>query len=93
MEFDTYTIALLVLRDDAPKLTAAALDELQDAHLAHLAQLHEEGALLAAGPLPGPSDRRLRGLCIYGVDLERARELGERDPMVRARVFAHAVLP
>jgi uncharacterized protein YciI len=90
MEFDTYTIALLVLRDDAPKLTAAALDELQDAHVA---QLHEEGVLLAAGPLPGPSDRRLRGLCIYGVDLERARELGERDPMVRARVFAHDVLP
>jgi uncharacterized protein YciI len=93
MEFDRYTIALLILRDDAPKLDEPALDALQDAHLAHLAKLHEAGHLLAAGPLPGPSDRRLRGLCIFNGEPETARALEEQDPMVRAGRFAVEVLP
>jgi uncharacterized protein len=47
MDFDRLTITLLELGDDAPGLTPAQ----QDAHLAHLAGLHEAGHLLAAGPL------------------------------------------
>jgi hypothetical protein len=34
---------------DAPGLTPAQQDALQDAHMAHLAGLHEAGHLLAAG--------------------------------------------
>jgi hypothetical protein len=41
MDFDQITVALLVLRPDAPELDDAASDALQDAHMAHLAQLHD----------------------------------------------------
>ncbi len=93
MEFDTYTIALLRLREDGPAFTEAELDALQDAHLAYLAKLHEEGVLLAAGPLPGAADRRLRGLSIYVVGPEEARKLGDQDPAVVAGRFTHEVVP
>jgi len=63
MDFDRLTITLLEIRDDAPELTPEQEDALQDAHMAHLADLHEAGHLLAAGPL---LDRRspFRGLSI-----------------------------
>ena len=37
MKFDRFTIALLILRSDAPGLDDEAAAALQDAHLAHLA--------------------------------------------------------
>jgi uncharacterized protein YciI len=90
VEFDQFTIALLVLRPDAPQLDDAAAAALQDAHLSHLADLHEAGHLLAAGPL---SDEKFRGLSILNVDPERARELKEQDPAVRAGRFSVKVIP
>jgi uncharacterized protein YciI len=85
VEFDRFTIALLV--------TGARpnTDELQDAHLAHLASLHESGALLAAGPLSDPAGE-LRGLSILSVDVDEARRLKEQDAAVRAGVFSVRVL-
>ncbi len=74
-------------------LDEASADALQDAHLAYLARLHEEGSLLAAGPLMGTADRRLRGLCIYRVGPDEARALGEIDPAVRAGRFRYDVVP
>src|SRR4030081_2873265 len=56
MQFDRFTVALLMLRPDAPELDDAAATELQDAHMAHLADLHDAGYLVAAGPLLGPPD-------------------------------------
>ncbi len=91
MEFDRFSVVLLLLRDDAPKLDDAALDALQDAHLAHLAKLHEAGVLVAAGPTVGPSDRRLRGFSLLNVDAEKARALQDEDPAVRAGRFAFEV--
>ncbi|HEX6348331.1 MAG TPA: YciI family protein [Candidatus Dormibacteraeota bacterium] len=93
MRFDTYTIGLLLLRHDAPALDEAAANALQDAHLAHLAQLHEAGHLLAAGPVLGPPDRELRGFSILRVDPDRARELKVQDPAVRAGRFRVEVYP
>lgn len=93
MEFDSFTIALLVLRPDRPELTEAEEAALQDAHLAHLAKLHEEGHLLAAGPLLGGPDEPFRGLSILNVDPERARELAEADPAVRVGRYALRILP
>jgi uncharacterized protein len=90
MEFDRYTIALLILRPDAPDLDEEAAAALQDAHMAHLADLHEAGHLLAAGPL---SDEKLRGLSIMNVDPERARELKEQDPAVQIGRFSVKVIP
>ena len=81
VEFDRYTIGLLVLRPDAPDLDDDAADALQDAHLAHLAELHDAGYLLAAGPL---RDETYRGLTIFNVEPDRARELMDQDPTVKA---------
>ena len=90
MQFDRFTIALLILRPDAPQLDDEAAAALQDAHMAHIADLHEAGHLLAAGPL---SDQEFRGLSILNVDPEQARELKERDPAVRAGRFSIKVIP
>jgi len=86
MEFDSYTIALLV-SGSTPNT-----DELQDAHLAHLASLHDAGALLAAGPLGDPAGE-LRGLSILGAGAEEAHALKVEDPAVRAGVFTVRMLP
>ncbi len=93
MEFDKFCIALLVLRPDRPRLDQEAEAALQDAHMAHLADLHEAGYLLAAGPLLGGSDEVFRGLTILNVEPEKARLLKEQDPAVRAGRFSVKVLP
>jgi uncharacterized protein YciI len=90
VEFDRLTIVLLLLRADAPELDEDASAALQDAHMAHLADLHEAGHLVAAGPL---ADEELRGLSIFNVGPEEARELSERDPAVRAGRLAVKVVP
>jgi uncharacterized protein YciI len=93
MEFDKFSIALLVLRPDRPRLDKEAEAVLQDAHMAHLADLHEAGYLLAAGPLLGGPDEAFRGLTILNVEPEKARLLKEQDPAVRAGRFSVKVLP
>lgn len=93
MQFDRFSIALLILRPDAPPLDEAAEAALQDAHMAHLAELHEAGHLLAAGPLLGAEDRRYRGLSILDVGPEQARTLKEADPAVRAGRYSIEVFP
>ena len=91
--FDSYTICLLLQRPDAPALDAAAEDALQDAHLAHLAKLHDAGHLLIAGPLLGPPERELRGLSIFRGTPDLVRELCERDPAVVAGRFSVVIMP
>jgi len=93
MEFDRFSIALLVLRPDRPRLDKEAESALQDAHMAYLAELHEAGYLLAAGPLLGRSDEAFRGLSILNVEPEKARALKEQDPAVRAGRFSVKILP
>jgi uncharacterized protein len=53
--------------------------------MSHLADLHEAGVLLAAGPL---FDEKYRALSILNVEPERARELDEQDPAVRAGLYS-----
>jgi uncharacterized protein YciI len=90
MEFDRFTITLLLTNPDAPEIDDARRAELQDAHMAHLADLHEQGVLLAAGPL---SDPHFRGLSILNVDAERAQALKEADPAVQAGIFTVQSIP
>ncbi|HEX9475108.1 MAG TPA: YciI family protein [Candidatus Dormibacteraeota bacterium] len=80
----------MILRPDAPKLDKEAAARLQDAHMAHLADLHDAGYLLAAGPL---IDEKFRGLSILNVEPERARALKEQDPAVIAGRFSVKVIP
>ncbi|MBO0681599.1 MAG: hypothetical protein J2P45_00455 [Candidatus Dormibacteraeota bacterium] len=90
MEFDHYTITLLVKADDAPQLDEETADAMQSAHMAHLADLHDAGHLLVAGPLRDPE---LRGLSILKVPPEQARTLKEADPAVRAGLYSIKVIP
>jgi hypothetical protein len=95
VEFDRYTVSLLILRPDAPRLEEDAADALQDAHMSHLADLHESGDLLAAGPFLGAPDRPFRGLSIWRSDPDRVHQLlGEHpDPAVTAGRFQQEVIP
>ena len=95
MQFDRYTITLLVLRPDAPALDDAAAEELQSRHLAHLADLHDQGLLLAAGPLLGAPDRRFRGLSIWRAQPEEVTRITTEhpDPSVVAGRFEQLVIP
>jgi uncharacterized protein YciI len=90
MEFDTFTVSLLVLRDDAPEWDDETASAMQDAHLDHLATLHEQGHLVAAGPLGHDT---FRGLSILTVPPDEARALKEADPAVRAGRFDVVVVP
>jgi uncharacterized protein YciI len=90
VDFDRYTITLLIRHPDRPQLDEQEANRLQDAHLSHLADLHEAGFLLAAGPL---DDEQYRGLSILNVEPERAVELKERDPAVRAGLFTVKAIP
>jgi uncharacterized protein len=90
MEFDEFTIVLTMLRPDAPELDDEAAEALQNAHMAHLADLHEAGYLLAGGPLDDPE---YRGLSIYNVSPERAQKLRAQDPAVIAGRLAIRVIP
>jgi uncharacterized protein YciI len=89
MEFDQFTVVLLELRPDAPQLDDTAATALQDAHLDHLATLHEQGQVLAAGPLDDPL---FRGLTVLCATPEEARRLKEADPAVQAGRFALKIM-
>jgi uncharacterized protein len=92
MEFDRHTVVLLVRPPDAPDLPEAELDMIQDAHLANQARLHDEGLLVAAGPLTDQDDERLRGISVLSVDPEAARDLYATDPAVQAGRLAVQVM-
>jgi len=93
MEFDRYTIVLLIRGKDAAAFTEDEENALQDAHMSHLADLHAAGHLLAAGPVLGSPERELRGISILNVDVERALELTNQDPAVRAGKFRVEAYP
>ncbi len=86
LRFDEFSVAFLVSGPTPNN------DAFQDAHLAHLASLHESGVLLAAGPLSDPAGE-LRGLSLLNVPVEEARRLKEADEAVRAGVFSVRVMP
>jgi uncharacterized protein YciI len=90
VQLERYTITLLVLRPDAPRLDEQAAAALQDAHMSHLADLHGSGQTLAGGPL---FDDQFRGLSIMRATPEEARALVEQDPAVRIGRFSVKAIP
>jgi uncharacterized protein YciI len=92
MRFDRYTVTLLTLRPDAPVMTAAEAAALQDAHLAHGADLQDRGLVLARGPFTDQDDESLRGFSIWSVDQETARAHAQADPAVLAGRLASQVM-
>jgi uncharacterized protein YciI len=93
MTFESFTVVLLELRDDAPTLDEHATADLQDAHMSYLADLHDSGALLACGPLLGGPARDFHGLNLFKTDVETAVRLAEADPAVIAGRFRIVAQP
>src|SRR5262245_15745273 len=94
MDFDRFTIVLLLTPETPPELSEEEAGRLQDAHLSHLADLHEKGVLLAAGPVGDPSAQRYyRGLSIMRCEPDEALRLKGEDPAVRAGVFEVVAMP
>jgi uncharacterized protein YciI len=85
-EFDTYQLILLVRAPDGPELDDEASTALGLQHLGHFGKMHAAGYLKVAGPIDGDDD--IAGICLYQAgSLERARNLAEDDPAVRAGRF------
>ena len=84
MKLDVYTVVFLRRPPDAPHLSQAELDALQERHLAHLARLGELGHIVVNGPFHGQPDPSLRGMSIFRTSIEEAIRLSAEDPSVKA---------
>jgi uncharacterized protein YciI len=90
MEFDHFSVGFLTTRADAPQRSDAEDARIQDAHMAHLADLHAQGILAAAGPL---ADEHFRGLLLFNTDVDTAQQLMSTDPAVEASWFDVTIIP
>ena len=54
--------------------------------------MRERGAMIAAGPFRERPDESWRGLCVYRVGADEARELAALDPAVRIGRFTFDLL-
>ena len=87
MDFDRFTVVSLLTPEVPPALTDSEREDLQDRHLSRLADLHDEGVLLAAGPTLGADLRPVRGFALMAVEPDQALALLGDDAAVRAGVF------
>ena len=90
MEFDEYTVTLLLHNPAGPRPDETDAAAMQDKHMAHIADLAELGHLVAAGPV---FDETYRGISILTVSPEDALEMKRADPAVRAGIYTVQVLP
>lgn len=82
---EAYQLVILQRPEHPRDYPQDKLDEIQQAHLAHLRELAKAGKLLVAGPLDDQPDPRLRGIEIFRVgSLEEAKRLAGEDPAVKA---------
>ena len=93
MDFDRFTLALLVRRPSSPTLDSGSEARLQDAHLAYLADLHDKGQLLAAGPVLSGPDRSIRGVIIFRGSPEELTACATEDPWVKAGYLEYQFYP
>lgn len=93
MDFDRYTIALLIRSSKTPEVDPDQADRLQDAHMAHLASLHEGGKLVVAGPFTVGPTAPERGLCFFNCEIQEAQALCGRDPFVQAGQIEYHFFP
>ena len=84
MDFDVFTLALLLTGPNGERPPAGEPDPLQDAHLAHQARLHASGELLVAGPCTFEDRPEVRGMILFTVNGPSARALLDADPAIAA---------
>lgn len=82
---EAYQLVILQRPEHPRDYPQDKLNEIQQAHLAHLRELAKAGKLLVAGPLDDQPDPRMRGIEIFRVgSLEEAKRLAGEDPAVKA---------
>ena len=82
---EAYQLVILQRPEHPRDYPQDKLEEIQQAHLAHLRELAKAGKLLVAGPLDDQPDPRMRGIEIFRVgSLEEAKRLAGEDPAVKA---------
>ncbi|HEX8973229.1 YciI family protein [Oryzihumus sp.] len=93
MNLESYELVVLRRPADATPYDEATLERLQTEHLAYLASLRQAGHVVTNGPVLDQPDASLRGLTFFCTgSLDRARELAEADPAVRAGRLAVEVM-
>ena len=93
MDLEAFELVLLRRPAGAPDYPGEELERIQREHLAYHAGLREAGHVVTNGPVDGQPDASLRGLAFYRTgSLERARQLAEADPAVRAGRLAVEIM-
>ena len=93
VNLESFELVMLRRPADATPYDEATLERIQAEHLAYLASLREAGHVVTNGPVLDQPDDSLRGLTFFCTgSTERARELAEADPAVRAGRLAVEVM-
>jgi uncharacterized protein YciI len=92
LQFDQFTVIIFERNPNAPRLDEKIGGGIRDEHLARVAQLHESGKVLAAGPFLVEMDEKLEALVIVNMDARKAREIFQEDPIVKAGIWRFKVL-
>jgi uncharacterized protein YciI len=93
MDLEAFELVLLRRPASAPDYPDEELERIQREHLAFHAELRAAGQIATNGPVDEQPDPSLRGLTFYRTgSLERARELAEDDPAVRAGRLAVEIM-
>jgi uncharacterized protein len=84
-ELEEFQLILLRRPDDAPAYDEPTSARIQREHVGFYASLRQAGHVLTNGPVRDQPDERLRGIAIFAArSVDRARELANTDPAVRA---------
>jgi uncharacterized protein len=93
MDLEAFELVLLRRPDGAPDYPDEVLERIQAEHMAYHVMLREAGQVVTNGPVTQQPDPSLRGLTFYRTgSLERARQLAEDDPAVRAGRLAVEIM-
>lgn len=85
MDLEAFELVVLRRPADAREYDDETIERIQREHLAYGDGLRAAGHTVANGPVLDQPDESVRGLAFYRTgSLERARELAEADPAVRA---------
>jgi uncharacterized protein len=87
MAIDLHGFQLILLRrpDNPPDYDDERAEQIQRDHLAFYAAMRQAGHVVTNGPVLDQPDEALRGMAIFATEsADRARELANTDPAVRA---------
>lgn len=85
IELQEFQLILLRRPDGAPEYDEQTSARVQREHVGFYASMRQAGHVVTNGPVLDQPDERLRGIAIFAArSVDRARELANTDPAVRA---------